>query len=132
MNRPEGSGRRPLAARFRADSERLPASLPVKLMRWWIPAALCVIGVVLLVVDNFDTFGAAAFGAFAGAGTSTWLINWLWRLGVSGDDERDREARDRSFLQSRGRWPSSQERAFLAEHGHWPDERPGTHTHQPG
>jgi hypothetical protein len=107
---------------FHAESERLPAGRFVRLMRWWIPAALCVIGVVLLVADNFDTFGVSAFAAFAGAGSSTWLINWLWRLGVSGDDERDLEARDRVFLASRARWPSSRERAFFAEHGHWPEE----------
>lgn len=109
---------------FHAESERLPASLSVRLLRWWIPVALCVIGVVLLLADNFDTFGVSAFAAFAGAGSSTWLINWLWRLGVSGDDEREREARDRVFLATRGRWPSSQERSFNAEHGHWPDEQP--------
>ncbi len=92
---------------FKADSDKLPASLPVRLMRWWIPAGLCLIGVVLLVADDFDTFGVSAFAAFVGAGSSTWLINFLWRLGVSGDDERDHEARDREYL---------------AKHGHWPDE----------
>ncbi|HEX3616277.1 MAG TPA: hypothetical protein VHU61_07050 [Solirubrobacteraceae bacterium] len=113
-----------MSSRFSASSARLPASLPVRLLRWWIPGALCLIGIVLLVVDDFDTFGASAFAAFAGAGSSTWLINWLWRLGVSGDDERDLEARDRVFLATRGRWPSSQERAFINENGHWPDEEP--------
>jgi hypothetical protein len=92
---------------LRTESDRLPASLPVRLLRSWIPAALCVIGVVLLVADDFDTFGVSAFAAFAGAGSSTWLINFLWRLGVSGDDERELEAKDR---------------AYLAKHGHWPDE----------
>jgi hypothetical protein len=113
-----------MSERFSASSERLPASLPVRLLRWWIPGALCVIGVVLMVVDDFDTFGVSAFAAFAGAGSSTWLINFLWRLGISGDDERDLEARDRVFLATRKRWPSAQERRFIAEHGHWPDEEP--------
>jgi hypothetical protein len=90
-----------------ADSDRLPISLTVRLMRWWIPAALCVVGVVLMLIDDFDTFGVSAFAAFVGAGASIWLINFLWRLGISGDDEREREAEDR---------------VYLAEHGHWPDE----------
>ena len=107
---------------LRADSKRLPASLAVRLLRWWIPAALCVIGVVLMVVDDFNTFGVSAFAAFAGAGSSTWLINWLWRLGVSGDDERDLEARDRVFLAAHGRWPTAAERAYIAEFGDWPDD----------
>jgi hypothetical protein len=112
--------------RFSASSTRLPASLPVRLLRWWIPGALCLIGVGLMVAEGFSAFGVSAFAAFAGAGSSTWLINFLWRLGVSGDDERDLEARDRVFLATRGRWPSSQERAYINANGHWPDEQSPT------
>jgi len=93
----------------------------VRLLRWWIPAALCLLGVVLMVADDFDAFGVSAFAAFAGAGSSTWLINFLWRLGVRGDEEREREARDRAFLATRRRWPSQRERAYMDEHGHWPE-----------
>jgi hypothetical protein len=92
---------------FDAESDRLPVSLSVRLLRWWIPAVTCLAGIVILVVDDFDGTGLDAFAAFVGAGSSIWLINFLWRLGVSGDDERDREALDRVYLQ---------------EHGHWPDE----------
>jgi hypothetical protein len=107
---------------FRTDTDRLPAGTWVRLLRWWIPLALCLVGVALLVADDFDPFGVSAFAAFCGAGASTWLINWLWRIGVSGDDEREREAKDRVFLATRGRWPSGQERAFFDRSGHWPDE----------
>jgi len=92
---------------FDAESDRLPVSTAVKLLRWWIPLALAAVGVVILVADDFNTTGADAFAAFAGAGSSIWLMNFLWRLGISGDDEREREALDR---------------AYLAEHGHWPDQ----------
>jgi hypothetical protein len=37
------------------------------------------------------------------------MINWLFRLGVSGDLEREEEERARQYLE---------------EHGHWPDEEP--------
>lgn len=121
MSKPAAGGSRKPDRMFLAQSERLPVSLPVKLLRWWIPLGLCVIGVVLLVVEDFNTFGVSAFAAFVGAGSSTWLVNFLWRLGVSGDDERDLEARDRDFLARNGRWPSQQEHAYMAEHGQWPD-----------
>jgi hypothetical protein len=86
-----------------------------------------------MVADGFNTFGVSAFAAFAGAGSSTWLINWLWRLGVSGDDERDLEGRDRVFLASHRRWPTTEERAFIDAHGHWPDDELGlTPEDEPG
>ncbi len=90
---------------FNAESERLPSSPMVRLIRWWLPLALCIVGVVLLVVQNFDALGVAAFAAFVGAGTSIWLVNFLWRLGVTGDEQRDREAEDRTYLQQHGHWP---------------------------
>jgi hypothetical protein len=93
---------------FNTASDRLPDTLPVRLLRLWIPLALCIIGTILLFADDFDGFGVSAFACFVGAGSSTWLINFLWRLGVSGDDERDLEAKDRDYL---------------AEHGHWPDDQ---------
>lgn len=92
---------------FSVESKRLPTSLSVRVLRTYLPAVLCLLGVVLLVADGFDLFGVSAFAAFAGAGSSIWLTNVLWRIGVSGDDERDREAQDR---------------VYLAKHGHWPDE----------
>ena len=91
---------------LRAHSERLPVTLAVRLLRWWIPAGVCLAGFAILAADDFSSSGVDAFAAFFGAGSSIWLINFLWRLGVSGDDERDLEAEDR---------------AYLARHGHWPD-----------
>lgn len=92
---------------FNAGSARLPATLSVRLLRWWIPAIVCLIGFGILVADDFNSTGVDAFAAFFGAGSSIWLINFLWRLGISGDDEREAEAQDR---------------VYLAQHGHWPDQ----------
>jgi hypothetical protein len=96
--------RKPL---INVESDLLPASPLVKFLRWYLPAALCILGVVLLFVEGFNTAGVDAFAAFAGAGSSIWLINVLWRIGITGDEERDVEAEDRIYLQ---------------QHGHWPDE----------
>lgn len=106
-DRPEPEPRR--STLFNTSSQHLPSSPLVRLMRWWIPAGLCLLGLILLVADDFNALGVDAFAAFAGAGSSMWLINFLWRLGISGDEERDLEAVDRVYLQ---------------QHGHWPDEEP--------
>jgi hypothetical protein len=99
--RPRGSGL------LRVDSDRLPRSPLITFLRWWLPAIVCLAGIAMAVISGFADSGLEAMAGFLGAGSSIWLMNFLWRLGVSGDEERAREdaARD-----------------YLAEHGHWPDE----------
>ncbi|MBO0768816.1 MAG: hypothetical protein J2O48_09055 [Solirubrobacterales bacterium] len=82
-------------------------SIWTKLWRTWLPLTLCVIGVALLIVKDFSAFGVDAFAAFVGAGSSVWLTNVLWRMGISGNQDRDDE---------------EDARQYLALHGHWPDE----------
>jgi hypothetical protein len=78
--------------------------------RIWLPAALCLGGIVILVADGFDLFGVDAFSAFCGAGLSIALTNFLWRLGIAGNHDRDDE---------------EDARRYLAEHGQWPEDGPG-------
>lgn len=92
---------------FSTQSRRLPSSHGVRVMRLWLPAVLVTAGIVLLIVKHFDGFGVSAFAGFVGAGLSIMLADILWRIGVSGDEERDVE---------------TEARRYLAEHGHWPDQ----------
>jgi hypothetical protein len=69
---------------------------------------MVVAGFVLLVL-NPGGFGVEGFSMSVGAGLSVLMLNWMFRLGVSGDEERDQE---------------EQARRYLEQHGHWPDERP--------
>lgn len=84
---------------------------PLFLVRWVLPALVVLAGLVVLVVRR-DAIGVEAFALLTGAGLSIWLINFLYRLSVSGNRDRDDEDRARRYLD---------------EHGHWPDEeRPRT------
>lgn len=92
---------------------------PLFLVRWMLPALVVLAGFVILVVRR-DMIGLEAFGLLVGAGLSIWLINFLYRLSVSG--VRDRDDEDRA-------------RRYLDEHGHWPDEegpRPEVPAHREG
>lgn len=73
--------------------------------RIWLPAVLCLLGVVVLVIDGFDLFGVDAFAAFVGAGLSVALTNFLWRMGIAGNRDRDVEEEARRYLADHGRWP---------------------------
>ncbi len=96
-----------LRSALRTESERLPSTPLVLFVRWWLPAIICLVGVAIAIDMKFDGEGLDALAAFIGAGGSIWLLNFLWRMGISGEDERDAEAAARDFL---------------TEHGHWPDE----------
>jgi len=76
-------------------------------VRYGIPLVLFVAGVVVA-----GTSGSLAAGAlFISAATAVLLLNVLYRIGVQGDRERDREADARRFFDEHGRWPDEPESA---------------------
>jgi hypothetical protein len=80
----------------------------LKVVRYGLPAVLVLAGVVVLVVDHGSN-RIDGFAMLVGAGLSVALLNALFRLGVSGERDRDDEERARRFF---------------SEHGYWPDEKP--------
>ncbi len=80
-------------------------------VRYGLPLLVIAGGIVAMAVGDQRGHSAALGGAgIIGAGLSVWLINFLFRIGVSGD--RDRAKEDRA-------------REFFDQHGHWPDEPAG-------
>jgi hypothetical protein len=77
-------------------------------VRYALPAVVVLAGVVLLAF-NPTLNGAEGWAMLTGAGLAILLLNWLYRVGVQGDEERDRE---------------EEARIFMDEHGYWPDEEP--------
>jgi hypothetical protein len=79
------------------------------LVRYAVPSAVVLAGLVILVVapDSSRYEGAAAF---VGAGLSILALNLMFRLGVSGDADRDDEERARRFFDAHGYWPDEDRR----------------------
>ncbi len=76
------------------------------LVRYWLPGAMAVAGVVLLSFGSED-IRYEAFGLLCGAALALAVFAQLVRLNTSGDrDRRDEEAA----------------RDYYTEHGRWPDE----------
>jgi hypothetical protein len=83
--------------------------------RLWLPLAIAVAGVVLIVVGGGDVRSTS----FAGFGSSTaalglvligvalivWMVNWLLRLGVKSNRDRERDEAAREYFDEHGRWP---------------------------
>jgi hypothetical protein len=89
-----------------SEGSRTFADYAILFIRYGVGSILIGAGVVLLIV-NPGGFGVEGFGLLAGSGASILALNFLYRLGVSGDEERRRE---------------EEARVYLAEHGRWPDE----------
>jgi len=76
-------------------------------LRYGIGAVMVVAGIVTLIV-NPGGFGVDGFAMAAGGGLSVLLINFLYRLGVSGDREREDEERARAYFDEHGEWPEEE------------------------
>jgi hypothetical protein len=72
-------------------------------IRYGIPLALVLAGVI--VSATAGGVGIAAGALFFSAGSAVLLLNVLYRIGVEGDKERDREERAREYFDQHGRWP---------------------------
>ena len=73
-------------------------------VRYVLPAVVALVGIVVLILDR-SLIGLEGFVLFIGAAGSIFLLNVLYRIGVSGDAERDREEAARAYFDEHGRWP---------------------------
>ena len=81
-----------------------PTRLLLLFTRHGIPALAVLAGIVAMC---FGTATSLVGGAgLIGAGVATWLIAWLYRVGVEGDRTRDAEERARRYFERHGRWPA--------------------------
>jgi hypothetical protein len=75
-------------------------------VRYGIPILLIVIGQIVLFADfGEDGAGWEGWSLFTGAGVAVLLLNLLYRMGVEGDKDREREEAARRYFDEHGRWP---------------------------
>ena len=89
-------------------------------VRTWLPLAIIVAGFALAAASGFSDNGLEGGALMVSAGLSVWLLNFLFRIGVSGDREREEEDRARAYFSEHGRWPDDPPPARSAE----PRQRP--------
>ncbi len=75
--------------------------------RVWLPLGIAVVGTVAIVLGHARTPLAGAGVVLLGVALIVWMINWMFRMSV--ESNRDRETEERA-------------REYLDVHGHWPDE----------
>jgi len=82
----------------------------LQFVRYGVPALIFLAGVIVAAVDSDSQRGVEIGAMLMGSAVAVLLLNVLFRIGVSGESDRDRE---------------EAARVYFDEHGHWPDERPG-------
>ncbi len=83
-------------------------NLLLRFIRLWLPIVVVGVGVLLWAVDP-SVARAEGSAHIIGAGLAIWILNFLFRIGMTGDVDRREE---------------DDARAFFDRHGHWPDEPP--------
>jgi hypothetical protein len=80
----------------------------MKFVRYGIPGLLFIAGCLMAAIDSDHQRGLEVGGMVVGAALTVLLMNVLFRIGMEGDKDRDKE---------------DAARVFFDEHGYWPDER---------
>ena len=74
-------------------------------VRYGIGIAMVLGGIVTLAI-NPGGVGVDGFAMAVGGGLSVLMINALYRLGVSGDEERARHEEAWRYFERHGEWPA--------------------------
>jgi protein-S-isoprenylcysteine O-methyltransferase Ste14 len=96
------------------SARRGSGSWLMSITRIWLPLAIAVVGVVLiaiggttpaLVVQNGGSALSAIGVCLLLVALIVWMINWLFRMSLESNRDREREEEARRYFDEHGRWP---------------------------
>ena len=86
-----------------------PRVSPVRLLlsatRVWLPLLIAIGGVVAIVIGHGHTAAAGAGVGLLLVALIVWMINWMYRMSVQSNRERETEEAARDYYDLHGRWP---------------------------
>lgn len=97
----------PTAAPTADDSGRGRAALTAT--RVWLPLLIALAGVIAIVLGRGHTALAATGVVLLGVALMVWMTNWLFRMSVESNRDRDREEAAREYFDRHGHWPGEGE-----------------------
>jgi protein-S-isoprenylcysteine O-methyltransferase Ste14 len=97
-------------------SRREPSRIVMSLTRVWLPVAIALAGIVLIVIGhgsysqlaNTHSLESAAGVGLLIVGLIVWMLNWMYRLSVRSTEDREHEERAREYFDRTGRWPDEE------------------------
>jgi hypothetical protein len=82
-----------------------PGRVLLAVTRVWLPVGIAVAGVVAIVLGHGRTSLAGAGVGLLLVALTVWMINWMFRLSVESNRDREVEERAREYFDRHGRWP---------------------------
>lgn len=87
--------------------------LALRATRTWLPLAIALVGVVMIVLGHasVSTRGdtrsllSGAGVVVVGIALMVWMINWMFRMSVESNHDRDTEEQAREYFDLHGHWP---------------------------
>ncbi len=73
--------------------------------RIWLPLSVALAGIVAIVLGHARTALASAGVVLLGTALIVWMINWMFRMSVDSNREREQEEEARAYFDRHGRWP---------------------------
>jgi hypothetical protein len=73
-------------------------------LRYALPTVVTIGGLAIMALGGENNLEGGA--GVVSAGLAIYFVNWLFRIGVEGDREREREDEAREYFSRHGRWPS--------------------------
>ncbi len=81
--------------------------------RVWLPLIIVVAGIALIVIGhgsystlaNTHSLESAAGVCLLLVALIVWMLNWMYRLSIRSNEEREDEERARDYFARTGRWP---------------------------
>ncbi len=80
-------------------------SIVLSATRVWVPALIAIAGVVGIVIGHGKSAAAGAGVGLVIVALIVWMINWMFRMSVESNRDRDREEEAREYFDRHGRWP---------------------------
>src|ERR1700729_934245 len=96
---------------------RAPGAAVMQITRYWLPGGIALGGVVLVVLGHAayskstssHSLESATGVALLLVAVIVWMINWMYRLSIRSNIEREEEERAREHFARTGRWPEDED-----------------------
>ena len=76
--------------------------------RLWLPLAIGLAGAIAIGLGHGRTSMAGAGVGLVLVGLIVWMINWMFRMSVESNRDREQEEAAREYFDRHGRWPGEE------------------------